>query len=790
VLDALTRGGYDPRPSGPGKWESRCPVHKGDRRNLSVDEGQDGTALVHCHHVDDAGRNCPVPAIVAALGLTVKDLFPAGFGPGRRPKNGPGRKARGAGFGSPREAADWLAKKIGVAPTAHWVYRVAGVAVAVVYRFDRPGDKEYRPVSRDESGGWRVKDPAGNWPLYQLDDLDGASTVWILEGEKCVELARGIGVAATTTAHGAKSPHKTDLSPLAGKDVVIVPDAGAPGEGYASALLGLLAKLDPAPSVRVLDLPGLTEDGDDVEQWLASLPDSWDAAQRRAELERLLAESGRVGPATSANGHTPHPAVAAAEEESDPIHRTDLGNARRLIDRFGKGLRYCPKWGAWLIWDGRRWREDETGEIHRLAKRTVRHIGAEAADVDDDAEAKAVLKWALESESKKRLDAMVGLAWSEPGIPVEVDELNADPWALNVENGTVDLRTGELRPHRQADLITRLAPVTFDPKADCPKWLAFLERVLGGDKDLIAFVRRAAGYAATGDVSEHALLFLYGTGRNGKGTFLETLLALLGEYATTIDAGHITARRYEDHPTWLTDLDGRRFVATVEVEDGKQMAEALVKKLTGGDRVKARRMREDNYEFDPSHKIFLAANHPPEIRGTDEGIWSRIKLIPFNVFIPPEERIRDLRKTMVREEGPGILNWIVAGCLEWRREGLKEPQAVTAATKNYRTAMDAVGGFLTERCDSYLDNDELKEKARTPKDKLYHAYVDWAKSNGCDPVLSGRKFGSELERRGYTLKTSNGRYYRLGLSLKAVTEAGDADDSNDGGTETDDPIPF
>jgi putative DNA primase/helicase len=223
------------------------------------------------------------------------------------------------------------------------------------------------------------------------------------------------------------------------------------------------------------------------------------------------------------------------------------------------------------------------------------------------------------------------------------------PWksALNVQNGTLDLKTGELLPHRQEDLITKLAPVDYDPAADCPRWEAFLHRVMAENNDLVRFLQRAAGYALTGDVSEHALHFLYGTGRNGKGTFLETFLAILGDYATTVDANLLVAKRNDDHPTGLTDLDGRRFVATQEVEDGRRMAEALVKKLTGGDLIKARRMRENNYEFDPVHKLFLAANHKPEIRGTDEAIWSRIMLVPFEVFIPPVERIRNLKNILV-----------------------------------------------------------------------------------------------------------------------------------------------
>jgi P4 family phage/plasmid primase-like protien len=461
------------------------------------------------------------------------------------------------------------------------------------------------------------------------------------------------------------------------------------------------------------------------------------------------------GPAPSNNGHSTGEPVVATQE--DPINRTDLGNARRLVKRYGKNIRYCPKWGSWLCWDGKRWREDETGAIYRLAKRTVRSIGAEAAKADDDNEVKALLKWALISEDKKRIVDMIALAWSEPGIPVETGQLNANPWLLNCQNGTVDLKTGELLPHRQEDLITKLAPVVYDLAAECPKWNAFLHRIMDGNADLVRFLQRAAGYALTGDVSEHAMLFFYGTGRNGKGTFLEAFLAILGDYATTVDASLLAAKRNDDHPTGLTDLDGCRFVATQEVEDGRRMAEALVKKLTGGDRIKARRMRENFYEFDPVHKLFLAANHKPEIRGTDEGIWSRIMLVPFTVFIPPAERIRNLKNLLVKEEGPGILAWAVRGCLEWQERGLNPPATVADATREYRSAQDVLAGFLAEHC---VVNPAHKVKA-TP---LYARYKAWAELAG-EFVMPQRKFGVAMTERGFTRDKDSVIVYR-GLDLR------------------------
>lgn len=780
VLDGLARAKCDHRPKGPGQWESTCPVHKGSRHNLSVKEGDDGTVVLHCHH-DDTGKTCTAAAIVDAIGLKLADLFPAGSRLKSRPKTPKAdrpapppaakSKAEPKGSATHQSAAEWYAGKNKMKLGNHWLYDDAeGTPYAAVYRLDSPdGGKMYLPVRRNpQTLRWIMRDPP-QWLPYRVRELLDAPRIYLFEGEKCADIARSLGLVTTTAAHGAKSPQRTDFSLTAGREIFIVPDHDSDGERFANTLGDLLAKLSPPPAVKILRLPGLVNEGDDIEQWIDARVGT-PPEQIRAEIEQLAKEAPQWTPPE------PPPPVAASEsEEPADINLTDLGNARRLVREFGDVLRYSPKWGSWFCWDGRRWKEDETGEIYRRAKTTVRTIGREIMGARSDDGVKAILRWAMASESKRNIEAMVGLAWSEPGIPVEAAQLNRDHWALNVQNGTIDLKTGQLRPHRQTDLITKIAGVSYDPTMPCPKWLAFLDRIMAGNQNLVGFLQRAGGYALSGDVSEHCLFFLFGTGRNGKGTFLETILALLGDYATTIDASLITAKRHEDHPTGLTDLDGRRFVPTVEVEDGKRLAEALVKKLTGGDRIKARRMRQDNYEFDPTFKLFVAANHEPEIMGMDEGIWSRIKMIPFDVFIPAGERDKHLRENLIREEGPGILAWLVRGCLEWQRAGLQEPAEVITATEAYRASMDSLADFLNDKCESYLDHPTLKEQARTLKDSLYKAYSIWAKANGCDDPLTARKFATQLEKRGYKLKTSNGRYYRLGLTIKASEEAQNGD---------------
>jgi P4 family phage/plasmid primase-like protien len=449
--------------------------------------------------------------------------------------------------------------------------------------------------------------------------------------------------------------------------------------------------------------------------------------------------------------------------EAEPIHLTDLGNAMRLAAAYGANLRHCYTWGAWFEWDGARWKEDTTGRIYGAAKATVRGIMRDALEAEDDKERKELVRWALASEERKRIESMIALARFEKGIPVEPHALDVSPWLLNSQNGTVDLRSGELRAHSRDDLLTKLAPVDYHEKAACPRFLEFLSKIMDGNGALIGFIQRALGYALTADVSEHVLFFLYGTGRNGKSTLLDLVRMILGDYATSIDASVLTAKVHADHPTALTDLNGRRFVPTIEVDDGQRMAEALVKKLTGGDRIKARRMRQDFFEFDATHKIFLAANHQPAIRGTDEAIWSRILMIPFKVFIEPKDRTPNLSRKLFEEEGSGILKWMIQGCLEWQRGGLKPPEEVRQAVQEYRNEQDSIGVFLATQVEKARD--DFRIKAST----LHAAYCKWSGES----TLSQKAFGQAMVERGYAATRSNGMWY-TGLRF--------AKEPDDGGT--------
>jgi putative DNA primase/helicase len=451
-----------------------------------------------------------------------------------------------------------------------------------------------------------------------------------------------------------------------------------------------------------------------------------DAGERYAEIVDELERNGRNKTVKVTFG---------GGEKRESFNLTDLGNAARLIAHHGQDLRYCYPWSTWLVWDGRRWAADESGEIHRRAKETVKAIYQEASAAADDETRKALAKHAMRSESENRIQAMISLAKSE--APIMPAELDANPRHLNVLNGTIDLRSGELLEHRREDLITKLAPVEYNLEASAPIWAATLERVLPSE-EVRTFFKRLCGYAISGDVSEHVLPVLYGTGANGKSTVLNALLEAAGEYGMQAAPDLLIAKR-GGHPTEVADLFGMRFVASIEVEDGRRLAEALVKSLTGGDKVRARRMRQDFWQFDPTHTAFLCTNHKPEIRGTDNAIWRRIRLIPFTETIPPAEQDKKLPEKL-RAELPGILAWCVEGCLGWQREGLKAPEEVRKATGAYRSEMDVIGAFLRDEC-------EIGRDYKVTIKDVYARYEEWCEESG-ERKETKRKFNARLTERG------------------------------------------
>jgi putative DNA primase/helicase len=424
---------------------------------------------------------------------------------------------------------------------------------------------------------------------------------------------------------------------------------------------------------------------------------------------------------------------------------TDYGNAQRLVLKHGKDLRFVHAWGEWLIWDGRRWLRDVTGEVIRRAKDTVRATYAEAADSEDTETRKKLADHARRSEAEPSLRRMVELAKSEPEIAVTPDQLDADSWLLTCSNGTLDLKAGHLREHRRQDLITKLAPAEFDPNAVDADWNRVISEACGGNLELEEFLARALGYSITGDTSEEKFFFVHGPSASGKSTVIEVVKSTLGDYAATTDFETFLKRNQPSGPrNDVARLAGARFVSSIEVEDGKRLAEGLVKQMTGGDTISARFLHHEFFEFRPQMKLWLAANHAPRVRSDDDAMWRRIVRIPFEHVIPEEKRDPGLKSRLrsSSEVRRAVLAWLVRGCLAWQREGLSVPPVVRGATTAYREEMNPLQEFIADRC--VLDQGAVSSSA-----VLWSDYQAWAKDSGERWPLNRRQFGEALRACGF-----------------------------------------
>jgi putative DNA primase/helicase len=438
-----------------------------------------------------------------------------------------------------------------------------------------------------------------------------------------------------------------------------------------------------------------------------------------------------------------------------PVPESDTANAERFADQNRDRARYSYDLKKWFVWEGCRWVVDGDGEIDRLAARTAKALAVEASDRGD----KDALSWAAKSHDLVRLRHMVTLAQSR--CSVRLEQFDAEPWKLNCATHVVDLITGELLPQDPANLMRKLAPVVFDPDAECPTFLRFLDRVFDGDQGLIEFVQRAIGYSLTGNTDAQCLFVLVGNGANGKSTLIRVIQDLLGDYAQQTPMETLMVSRSGAIPNDVARLEGARFVAATEAEAGQRLAEAKIKQLTGGDKIPARFLYGEIFEFIPQFKLWLATNRLPEVRGTDDGIWRRFQVIPFNVKIPEAERDPGLAEKL-RAELSGILNWAVAGCLEWQKGGLRAPQRVGEATKDYRVGMDVVAQFIEDCC-------VLEPKTEETAKALYDSYTGWCQSNGEQPI-SKREFGLRFKQLGYGERhTGKARKWR-GIRLKTDDE--------------------
>ncbi len=499
-----------------------------------------------------------------------------------------------------------------------------------------------------------------------------------------------------------------------------------------------------------------------------------------------------VGPVpTKPNGNGA--ALLRDELPDGVIFDTDFGNAHRLRLRHGKDLRHVQSLG-WLVWDGTRFKVDDTGSAKRRVHDSIQELKRQAVTLNLMAQslagehgevtkesnryaarARLYASWAKKSESDAKVGSCLAVASVLKEIARSPDMFDRDEMLLNTPSGTIELGTGACRKHHRRDRITKLAGVPFDRDAQCPRWVSFLDQIFARpdpasptgsspDLELIAYVKRALGYSLSGSTREQCYFVLYGTGRNGKTTLLETVAHVLGDYAATTPTDTLMAasgaRGTEND---LARLRGARFVSAVETGEGRQLDEARVKRITGGDTLTARFLFKEFFEFKPTFKIWMAVNDRPEIHGTDLGIWRRTRLIPFDVVIPEHEVDADLPETL-RSEAPGILAWLVEGALEWRQHGLGPPPSVLKATEDWRSESNSVARFVEECC-------SVGKSLSAKGSYLSKAFTEWAEHEGEKPVR-GKALARRLKALGFKQeRTAHSRLW-WGLSLHSASSGG------------------
>lgn len=791
----------------------RCPAHEDQAPSLRVWEASDGAACVKC-----MSAGCSTEAILGAIGLAKRDLFPAKDK--RTRENRYSNQRRG-------KPAVW---KDGTKEIGTFLYQdEAGKTLFETVRVLHPPGEDGKPAKNrmiqrrklsngdvigSLSAGWYI--PKGkywslldadpdNMPadsramwfeevryvLYRLIDVRDAIAnkcrIWLCEGEPDVEAIRREGESATCNPMGAgkwRAEYTHEL--LAAREIVIVCDRDKAGYQHAMKVAEALREAGQT-HLRIVQAAV----GKDADDHLAAgkTLDELVEIDPAAELERLATEKaanseqpalsvveggGASGPPRTPP--TPPPGESNAEKW---LPWTDTDNAELLLERHGEDLRWCHLFGSWMVWDGHCWVRDETGgspvqqfwtpiarEVDKTGRQMFEPVEGESKDEAKEREGaqRAAKRFAKYSLDSKGFQSMMQLAKNMPGVPVVPGIFDQVLEVLPVRNGYIDLRTGQLRPAERSMYITRAIDIDYKADADCPLWIKFLRETVGDDDELMRYLWKASGYSLTGLTSEQKFFFLYGQGKTGKTTFLETISRIAGGFTTTIDPKHLMMKKYQDAvPEYLARLRGARIVKAVEVNENDRFDEGLVKRLTGDEVIQARYMRQDSFEFYAIFKLWLTGNARPVITDPGDSFWRRLVPISFVRQVAEEDRDLDL-KAKLWGEREGILAWMVAGCVKWYEEGLGLPKSIKESHDDYRDEMDVIGQFLRD-CTTVDAGGWVQSK------DLYRAYVRWAKEGGATP-WSHTILGRRLAVYGLAkAKTAGNSIRYLGIELKPEAEA-------------------
>jgi putative DNA primase/helicase len=653
---------------------------------------------------------------------------------------------------------------------ASHIYKLpTGAVVGVVHRIrEDDGEKTFRqwrwgPI-RDREGvltggvGWIPLAMPEPRPLYGLQELAARPTdpVMIVEGEKTADAARKAlpRYVVVTWPGGAKAWKKAHWQVLADRaHVDIWPDADEPGRKAAAGIALELFRAG-VPKVRAVDPTGQPEGWDIAD----AVAEGWDGAKLVAWARERMRDIEKPQPAKPAQKVPDEP-----PPRGELIPVTDMAFARRFYNRHGKNIRFSIERG-WLVWSGAKWQIDDKGIfVASLAKESAESMLDEIREARDRNEA---FKAAKAAAQKRSVEAAMWMARSERGVPARLIDFDVDPMILNVQNGIVDLTTGKLREHAREAMCTMMAGTHFDAAAACPRWQQFIGEITQESVPLMDYLQRLCGYMLTASTKEQCLAFLYGaSGRNGKSRFVETMLDVLGDYAIVASPEMIMAQRHQGIPNDIARMRGVRAVFMNETKRASRFDEQKLKDLTGGDKLTARFLREEFFDFKATHKLVIRGNHKPTVSGTDHSIWSRIKLVPFEVNF---ELLGTMDKGLddkLRAELPGILNWCVQGCLAWQREGLATPDVIAQAVDRYRNESDTIGRFIKENC-------VVSPIGTVKLATLYARYKDFCIASS-ERYFSAREFPDEMAQRGYLASGDPVRIFK-GLELTGETSWGNS----------------
>ena len=636
------------------------------------------------------------------------------------------------------------------------------------YRNSITGKKSFSQHRPGENGDWvpRITDDQGNLLVrlvpYRLPEFQSKPLVIILEGEGDVEEMREWGIPATCNSGGAGNwkPELGFAQFFKGKCVPLIADNDTTGKNHVCEVARDLMHV--ASGIRIIFLPGLPpkEDfgwwkqaGGTKEQFQEIVKATPDLTLKDLEkLEEEVRKEKEKQKQKTKNKQTTLKPASRPEDQPNLLEfgLHDTGNAERLIALYGQDLRYSYDFKKWLVWDGRRWAINKVGRANKLAKETMVKLYAQALN----SKSEKLEKFAKSCLNKMRIKSLLELAECE--LPIEFEKLDTHPYLLNCLNGTLDLRTGDLLEHRREDLITKLCHYDYNPDAECPLFLKFLNEIMGvvpeaSESDLeradqlVKYLQKTFGYALTGDVSEKAVFCFFGGGNNGKSTLLEAVSSIIAEYSSQVLIDSLMSSKgfgeTNNSSADLADLRGARLVTTSEGEEGQRLAESKVKYLSAGmGKIKTARKYENHIQFEATHKLFMDSNYKPVVRGVDNAIWNRLKAVPFTTTIPKDQIDEELPNKL-KAEGEGILAWAVKGVLRWQKEGLDEPPEVAETGKGWREDMDPLKDFLEDLC--WLGGEEMF----CPSAKLWKAYTKWAENNGERP-FGRRKFNDRLRALG------------------------------------------